>query len=215
MSIFTEGPTALIVDSRLDPDSILFEWAQHGFHAKTWAPKLTGADIGTPADVQHGIDRARVNGLHIGGWIQCGKDVAADVASVQSWLPELDLIYFCCELEYKANAGLDAQGYNKGEAYRAEALIAATAGITIPKALITYGRLDTAMHIAPYAAAGWHIAPEEYDSFAPADNTQLATFANTYYPTFLGAAIHPLVHTLTPFSYRGNRCGVYRPEGLL
>ena len=203
MSIFLEGPTALIVDSRLDPDATLQAWAAKGFVPKLWVAKLTGTDCGLPADIQHGFDRARTLGLRVGGWIMCGNEPRDDLHSVDPWLHELDLIEFCCEIEYKANGPAP-----NNQAFRADTLACAASYITIPKAVITYGKLDTAMRMQAFRDAGFAVVPECYDAYTLA-------MADSYYPMWLGRDIHPLVHTLDRMTYRGNRVGVYRPEGLL
>ena len=203
MSIFLEGPTALIVSSAIDPDNMLAEWAKLGFVPKLWVAKLTGTDTGGDTEINHCFDVARSHGLHVGGWIQCGNEPRADLASIDPWLPKLDLIEFCCEIEYKSNATPP-----NNQSFRADTLACQASYITIPKAVITYGRHDTAMRMEAFRDAGWDVVPECYQDFALAD-------ADSYYPMFLGRNIHPLVHTFDRMTYRGNRVGVYRPEGLL
>ena len=201
-SIFLTGPQALIVSSALDPDVFLDALAARGFNPKLWTAKLTGVDTGGRAEIEHGFARAKARGLHVGGWVQCGADPLADLASVQEWLPQLEYMEWCCEIEYKGNP---PYGEN---ASRADQLVAATAGVTVPQAVITYGRLDTYMRMGVFAEAGWHVCPEAYDGFTLSE-------ADTYRPTFLGRRIHPLQRLIPPDRYLGNRCGVYRPEGLL
>jgi hypothetical protein len=194
--IFLEGPQALIVSSAFDPDVMLDEWAKRGFSPKLWTPKLTGTDTGGVAEIQHGINRARARGLKIGGWIQCGWDVLSDVASVSPWVSQLDYIEFCVEYEYKVYPD------------QAKELVTETERIHLPKAIISYGRLDTQIDNGAFARAGWAVCPEAYGSFNLWE-------ADSYFPLWPGKAVHPLQRKLPPDKYRGNKCGVYRPEGLL
>ena len=59
-----------------------------------------------------------------------------------------------------------------------------------------------------FAAAGWAVCPEAYDAYTL---SQAASFS----PLWPGAAVHPLQRKLPPDKFLGNKCGVYRPEGLL
>ncbi len=213
MSVFTEGPTALIVSSALDPDVTLDRFAQKGFHPKLWVAKLTGEDTGAEYDIRHAFDRARARGLRVGGWVQLTWSPQRDIASLDPWFDkeDLDVLELAAEVEYKGN-------YEQGDVYRADGIVAAVhdyAPPEIPKAVISYGRRDYAMRVEVFKQAGWHVVPECYDAFAPVDDAQLAAFADTYYPLFAGREIHPLVRTWAPLRYRGNRAGIYRPEGLL
>ncbi len=204
-TIFLQGPQALLVSSALDPDSLLLALAQRGFRPRLWTAKLTGDDTGGRAEIEHGMARARSNGLRVGGWVQCGTDPRADVNSVAPWAAALDYVCWCCEIEYKSNAG------PVGDAHRADLLLGEVQGSVLshhPQAVVSYGKRDLAMRLGVFARAGWAVIPEAYDAFSLAD-------ADSYLPLWPGRAIHPLLHSLALRRYRGNRCGLYRPESLL
>lgn len=196
--IFLEGPQILLVDSGAhDPDVLLDELAKRDFRPKLWTAKLTGADVGTVVDIANGMTHARARGLHVGGWIQCGADPISDVNSVVPWLPSLDYVEFCVEYEYKVNPNL------------ANKLVrAAKVHIDKPIAVISYGKRDGQIWNWAFAKAGWAVCPECYEYFTILN-------APSYEGTWPGRAIHPLQRKIPPDKYRGNKCGVYRPEGLL
>lgn len=203
--LFLEGPQVVIVSSALDPDSLLRELARRGFHPHLWCAKLTGTDTGGEREIRHGFERARALGLHVGGWVQCTSSPRADVASVAPWASGLDFVEWCCEVEYKANPP------HTERAALADELVdevRASELAHLPQAVISYGKRDGYMRVESFARAGWAIVPECYDSFTLAD-------ASSYESVWPGRAVHPLVHELAAHAYRGNRCGVYRPEGLL
>lgn len=194
--IFLEGPQAMIVSSALDPGNLLDELNRRGFHPKLWTAKLTGTDTGGLGEILHGFNVAHSRGLHIGGWIQCGADPKSDVASVAPWVPHLEYIEFCTEYEYKVNPGLAAQ------------LVAEAQVIKLPKAQISYGKLDTQINNAAFSQAGWATVPECYGPY-------VLSQAYSYIPTWPGRAIHPMERRIPPDKFLGNMCGVFRPEGLL
>lgn len=194
--VFLDGPQALIVSSALDPDVLLDELAHRGYKPKLWTAKITGVDTGGLTEIVHGFNRARARGLHVGGWIQCGKDPKSDIQSVSPWVPLLEYVGFCCEIEYKQ------------EPYLADELVGYSNVLSLPKALISYGKLDLQIRNEVFAKAGWAVCPEAYDAFVLAQ-------AESYVPTWPGRAVHPLQRQIPPDKYRGNMCGVYRPEGLL
>src|SRR5581483_3594430 len=115
VSVFTEGPTALIVSSALDPDVTLDRFAQKGFQPRLWVAKLTGEDTGAEYDIRHAFERARARGLRVGGWIQLSWSPQRDIASLEPWFDkeDFDVLELAAEVEYKSN-------YEQGDVYRAD-----------------------------------------------------------------------------------------------
>lgn len=165
----------------------------------TWcAVKVNGDDASPPAEREPWRHRMAARGVQVGCWIDCFGPPPGDVADVIGWgVP----IVYDVEARYKS----DESG---GHYEWAAELVAEHRRRIDPGAAVavtSYGGYKTSIDFAAFAAAGWPILAQGYDSFTPSD-------AVTYYNPgpYPVAGVHNLVRSLHLTAGQA----VYRPESI-
>lgn len=197
-AIFGEGAGMLIVDSSaVDPDVLLDNMLRHTPGIALSACKVNDTDTGDVDSIRHMMLRLRARGQKVGRWIfnnEPKRDIAELMRKDLADIP-FDFVVYDVEAPYKADEG-GIYGY-------AEDLVKASAGLNVPIAVTSYGAWKRSIDFASFAAAGWAIIPQAYDSFTVED-------AQTYTRYWPPAAIHPMLRQLSVSASQF----IYRPEGL-
>lgn len=163
----------------------------------TWvAYKVGGTDVADDADTAHAAIRWEARGLSVGQWIFC-TDPALDVsAAVSARIHTPLFVVYDVEQPYKQDEG-------GNYAYATE--LVKRHPSYLPAAVTSYGAYKSSIDFGAFAAAGWPVLAQGYDSYTVLDADSYHTQGP--YPE---AAVYNLVRRTNLWWGEA----VYRPESI-